>query len=94
MKKYLVEQGLMTSGGNGNYCTFKETNSLDEAKVCFNELINDEKNYKDYCKFKEVLASKAYIETMLTLIDDDYIEVMDIDTLTSGTYKQRFLKEE
>ena len=97
MKKYLIEQGIMTPSGNGDYWTYKETYNLNEAKSYFNNLINDEKNYKDYCRFKEVLNDKAYIESQISVIDDEddnFFEVIDIDRLTSDIYKERFLKEE
>lgn len=97
MKKYLVEQGIFTPSGNGDYWSFKETCDLNEAKSYFSDLINDEKNFKDYCRFKEVLAGKAYIETILSVMDDedeDFFDVIDIDRVTGEAYKERFLKEE
>lgn len=97
MKKYYVEQAILTMNGHGDYHTFKESYNLNEAKTYFNDLINDEKNYKDYCRFKDVLAGKAYIETMLSVIndeDDGFIDVLDVDRLTGDAYKERFLKEE
>lgn len=95
MRKYLVEQGILSLEGSGDYCVLKESYNLEESKSYFNDLINDEKNFKDYCEFKQMLAGKAYIETMLSVIDDendDFFDIIDVDRLTGDAYKERFLK--